>query len=159
MFKKISSNTLVFILFILILLGFELYALKVGSHYSLDSFIMIGVMGIVFLLRKKIHLHPVHFALFGIVMVLHNLGVFGFYGKTPWGLEYDYWVHGYFGLIFSWILIRAHVFNKILSTPIIYVFVIFFVLGFSAAHELVEYQGAMTFGEGEGFIFFGIGDK
>ena len=159
MLNRLDENTCVLAFFAIVLFGFELYALKIHSQYRFDSAIMIFTLGFAYLIRKKIHLHPMHFFLFSTLMVLHNLGVFGFYGKVYLGMEYDFWVHSYFGLVFSWMLIRAHLFNKIFSTPFMYLMVILLVLGFSAAHEIIEYQGAKTFGEGEGFIFFGVGDK
>lgn len=40
----------------------------------------------------------------------------------------------------------------------LYVGLILVVLGFSAIHEIVEYVGAITLGEGEGLLRIGAGD-
>ena len=148
----------------IILIGFVFYSISMGSHYIWDSVISMFVFYTVFFIRKKIDLHPFHYFLFAIFLIVHNLGVFSYgdlgslYATFPLGMEYDFWVHTYFGFISSLILYRAFYYYKVNSPYFIIVAVLVVTLGFSAFHELVEYAGALTLGKGEGLLFIGAGD-
>ena len=85
--------------------------------------------------------------------------MFQLYESYPLGIEYDYWVHSYFGFIFSLIILRwlskfDYQFSRIFC--IISTFIV--VLGVSASHELYEFAGAILLGEGDGVLFIGAGD-
>jgi uncharacterized membrane protein YjdF len=112
----------------------------------------------VFLVRDRINLHPVHYALLGVFLFLHFGGVFGCYQSYPLGMEYDHWVHGWFGFVASLIVLRAYYFYGVYPPLLIAVATVALILGFSAFHELFEYAGAMAVGEGEGVLFIGAGD-
>lgn len=152
------ANTIVAWLFSLILVGLEIYALATDSRYKWDFiFLMILLWG-VFAVRNWINLHPVHYALFGVFLLLHDLGMFGFYMTFPLGVEYDDWVHGFFGFVASLIVCRAYHFHGDYSPAFIVVATMVVMLGFSAFHEIFEYVGALLVGEGEGVLFIGAGD-
>ena len=118
---------------------------------------MILLLGVYFL-KNKIKLHPFHFFLFAIFLILHNLGTFGTYSNYYFGIEFDFWVHSYFGLISSLILFRSYRLTGPYKGFFIYIAIISIILGFSAFHELFEYAGAIAVGEGEGVLFIGAGD-
>ena len=108
--------------------------------------------------RDKINLHPSHFFLFSLFLVLHNLGTFGTYSNSYLGFEYDFWVYSYFGLISALMLFRTYSLVGPYKGWFMYVAIIAVILGFSAFHELFEYAGALTVGKGEGMLFVGAGD-
>jgi uncharacterized membrane protein YjdF len=110
------------------------------------------------LIRRRIDLRAVPYALFGIFLFLHFAGMFGWYQSFPLGMEYDYWVHGFFGFIAALIVLRAYHFYGIYPPGFIAVAATAVILGFSAFHEIFEYAGAMTVGQGEGVLFVGAGD-
>jgi uncharacterized membrane protein YjdF len=142
-----------------ILIGLEFYSLRTDSHYKWDFiFLMLLLFG-VYLARDKLNLSSFHYFLFCVFLVFHNLGTFGLYSSYFYGLEYDLYIHGFFGIVSSLILYRAYgSIGNYKSKTIIIFAVIVVVLGLSAFHELFEYAGAMTVGEGEGVLFMGAGD-
>ncbi len=142
-----------------VLIVFEFFALGVDSHFKYDFICLMILLFAVFWLRTKIFLHWAHFLLFCIFLIIHDLGVFRAYEWYPLGLEYDYWVHGFFGFVSSMIILRALRHSKFRFDALTRVFLtVMIVLGLSAAHELYEFGGAVLLGEGEGVLFIGAGD-
>lgn len=136
----------------------EGYALSINSRYKWDFlFILLLWVGL-YLIRQRIHLHPLHYALFGLFLFLHFAGMFGWYQTFPLGLEYDQWVHSFFGFVAALIVLRTYHFYAIYPTGLIAIAAIALILGFSAFHEIFEYAGAILLGEGEGVLFIGAGD-
>jgi len=152
------ANKIILWVTLTILVAFEVYSITTDSHYKWDFiFLVLMIVGIYFI-RKKIKLHPVHFALLGIFLILHNLGTFGTYSNYYFGLEYDLYVHTYFGIVASLMLYRTYNTVGPYKGWFMIVAIIAIVLGLSAIHELFEYAGAVILGEGEGVLFLGAGD-
>jgi uncharacterized membrane protein YjdF len=152
-------NKIFFWLFLVVLVGFTVHAFIIGSNYIWDYIVLIGLLVVVYVLRRRLFIHPGHFFLFNMFLVLHSLGVFGFYSNYFLGVEFDTYVHGYFGLVGTLILSRIydHVVpskNKKLK----FVALITVILGISAFHEILEYLGGAFLGEGMGFLKAGAGD-
>jgi uncharacterized membrane protein YjdF len=145
-------------MFIVILIAFEIFAFTVDSHYRYDFILMILLFVTVFKIRDKIRLHPLHFFLLGVLLLLHGFGVFGTYENYYFGLEYDLYVHGFFGLVLALILYRSYNLVGFYRGWFMYVAIIAVVLGFSAMHEINEYVGALVVGDGEGVLGVGAGD-
>ncbi len=141
-----------------ILVLLEIYSLTTDSHYKWDFIFLIGLLWAVYFIRDKIKLYPLHFFLLALFLVLHNLGTFGAYENYYLGLEYDLYVHGYFGFVAALMLYRTYSLVGPYKGWFMYLAIIAVVLGFSAFHELFEYAGALTVGEGEGVLFVGAGD-
>lgn len=142
----------------LILIGLEFYSLTTDSHYKWDFFFLVGLLWAVYFIGDKIKLHPLHFFLLGLFLVLHNLGTFGTYRMNYFGFEYDLYVHTYFGVVSAFMIYRTYNLVGPYKGWFKYVAIIAIVLGFSAFHELFEYFGALIVGEGEGVLFVGAGD-
>ena len=106
--KKDDSNKLILWLFLIILLGFELYSISIRSTYVWDGLALIGFFIFIYYIKDRLHLHPFHFFLLGIFLVAHNLGVFGLYFNSYYGIEFDTYVHFYFGLVSTLILFRTY---------------------------------------------------
>ena len=142
----------------LILVAFEIYSLTTNSHYKWDFFFLIGLLWLVYFLKDKIKLHPFHFFLLALFLISHNLGTFGTYSNNYFGVEYDFWVHTYFGFVSALMLFKTYKSVGPYGGWFVYLAIIAVILGFSAFHELFEYAGAMVVGEGEGVLFIGAGD-
>ena len=156
--KTQPINKTILIITAIILIALEFYSLTTNSHYKWDFiFLMLLLVG-VYILRNKIKLHPLHFFLFAIFLILHNLGTFGTYSNYYFGMEFDFWVHSYFGLVSALMLFRAYHQAGPYKGWFMYLAIIALILGFSAFHEIFEYIGALTVGEGEGVLFVGAGD-
>tara|TARA_Y100000310_G_scaffold324154_1_gene385654 strand:+ start:158 stop:751 length:594 start_codon:yes stop_codon:yes gene_type:complete len=157
--KKDNSNKLILWFFLIILLAFELYSISIQNSYQWDGLFLIGFLFFVYYIKDRLNLHPFHFFLLGIFLVLHNLGVFGFYFNHYYGIEFDTYVHFYFGVVSTLILFRAY--DSLVPTKdnrIKYSALLVIILGMSAFHELLEYAGGVILGEGWGFLQAGAGD-
>ena len=137
----------------------EIIALNMDSHYKYDIPMCIILLAIVFYIQNKIDLIPTHYFLYSLFLLIHCLGMYDFYNLYFFNIEYDYWVHGYFGFISILMIINSlkH-FGHNLTPTFIYSMSIVFILGISAVHELYEFAGALLLGEGEGVLFIGAGD-
>ena len=142
----------------MVLVGLEFYSITTDSHYKWDFIFLILLLWTLFFIRGKLKLHPFHFFLAGLFLVLHNLGTFGTYSNFYFGLEYDLYVHGFFGFVAALILYRTYNLVGPYKGWFMFIAIIAVVLGFSAFHELFEYAGALTVGKGEGVLFVGAGD-
>ena len=151
-------NKIILVVFSLILIGLEIYSFTTDSHYKWDFFFLIGLLCGVYFIKERIKLHWFHYLLFGLFLIMHNLGTFGTYKNIYFGFEYDLYVHGFFGFVASLILFRAYKEVGPYKGAFMYVAIVAVILGFSAFHELFEYGGALTVGKGEGVLFVGAGD-
>jgi len=152
-------NKKIAIFFAVVLSGLEISALNASSHYKYDILMCLFLLLFVYRLRNAILLLSAHYLMLSIFLVVHCLGLYGYYESYPLGIEYDYWVHLYFGLvsslmIFHWFENSSYEFHKVAC----YLGSMMFVLGMSSAHELYEFMGAILLGKGEGVLFIGAGD-
>lgn len=141
-----------------ILVVLWIYALTIDNHYKWDFFFLMLLLWTLFFIRHRIKLHPFHYLLAAAFLILHDLGMFGLYSNFYFGLEYDLYVHGFFGFVASLILFRTYHSVGPYKGWFMIVAILAVILGFSAFHELFEYAGALTLGEGEGVLFVGAGD-
>jgi len=155
---KASAEKIILISTTIVLVALEFYSLTTASHYKWDFIFLMLLLYAVYVMREKIRLHPFHYFLFSLFLILHNIGTFGTYGWKSGLWEYDLFVHSYFGFVSALMLLRAYREVGPYRGAIKYVAVIALILGFSAFHELFEFAGALTVGEGEGVLFVGAGD-
>jgi len=153
-----NYNKIILLITTVILIGLEIYSLTTNSHYKYDFVFLMLMLYTLFFIRSKIKLHPFHFFLAAVFLILHNLGTFGTYSNNYFGLEYDLYVHSFFGFVAALILFRTYSLMGPYKTWFMYIAIVAVILGFSAFHELFEYAGALTVGEGEGVLFVGAGD-
>jgi uncharacterized membrane protein YjdF len=97
--------------------------------------------------RRVVALHPLHFALFAIALVLHDLGAFGWYSRRIAGLQFDWLVHFFFGLVGGSILARALRARLGLRGAPLAVLAVLATSGIGALHEIVEAASTMVLGE------------
>jgi len=142
----------------IILLGLWFYSLSIDNQYKNDFFFLMLLLWAVYLIRNKIKLHPLHFLFGASFLILHDLGMFGLYNNFYFGLEYDLYLHMFFGFLASLILYRTFTHVGSYNKWVMFIAIITIILGFSAFHELFEYGGALLFGEGEGVLYIGAGD-
>src|SRR6185503_7933125 len=80
----------------LIMIGLSVIA-EPGSTYRYSFMFLAPMAWGIYFLRRRLLLHPVHYALLCSALLLHNLCVFGFYRREFFGLSFDTYVHFYFG--------------------------------------------------------------
>jgi len=156
--KKIIDILFFGTLFILTFL--EFYFIFNGSHYQYDFILVVCLLSLFYFIKDKLKIHYFHYFSLCVLLIFHSLGGFDFYRLTFFGLEYDTYLHFFFGFLLSIFLFRTFLLvGKFKDKRIIGLILIFMVLGVSALHELVEYGGALFLGEGEGVLFLGAGDE
>jgi uncharacterized membrane protein YjdF len=106
----------------------------------------------VYFLRHRLHIHACHFAIFATALLMHNLGAFGTYGQQYYGLEFDTYVHFYFGIAGGFIVARALRGCFGLAGWQWWAGTVIVILGLGAIHELIEYASTLIMGPEKGML-------
>lgn len=120
--------------------------------YHVAPAFLIPVIWIVYFLRKHLDLLPLHYALFASAMLLHMSGAFGFYQKWPLPLSFDIVVHFWFAVVIGLMLYHTLEANFPMRPWQLAVVTFFFVMGFGAVHEIMEYCSYLLLGEEKGML-------
>lgn len=160
--KKIFNNNIIVLIstsvVVLLLIYFALYSKRAEPEWLPDNLIALFIVFLFYSLHKKIEVTAVLYPFALLIIILHNLGTFGFYSRRFLGIEWDLVTHLYSGIILS--LITLHYFQKKLNikTSTKITLTILVVMGINAISEIVEVSGTLLFGSGEGFFQYGYGD-
>jgi uncharacterized membrane protein YjdF len=122
------------------------------STYRFAVFFLGPLLWAVYFARNMLCLAPAHFAVLAAAFVLHNLGAFGTYGKHYAGLEFDTYVHFFFGFAGGLIVARALECNLNLRGWKLWAGTVLLILGIGAIHELVEYLSTLMLGGEKGML-------
>lgn len=123
-----------------------------GSTYRFSFVFLLPLLWGVYALRRKLYLHPVHYTLIAGALLLHNLGVFGYYRREFFTLQFDTYVHFYFGFACAFVVSRALAIGYELKGWRLWVAVTLGILGFGAIHELVEWASSLALGPERGML-------
>jgi uncharacterized membrane protein YjdF len=123
-----------------------------GSTYRFSFAFLLPLLWGVFALRRKLYLHPVHYALITAALLLHNLGVFGYYRREFFTLQFDTYVHFYFGFACAFAVSRALAIAYEVKGWRLWIAVTLGILGFGAIHELIEWASSMALGPERGML-------
>src|SRR3954463_1452012 len=77
---------------------------KPGSTYRFSFLFLSAIQWGAFAARRRLHLAPAHLGLVASALIFHNRGVFGFYRRQCFNLEFDTYVHFYFGMVGGFLL-------------------------------------------------------
>jgi uncharacterized membrane protein YjdF len=134
-----------------VMIGISLAAAP-GSTYRW-SFLFLGVcVWALFALRHRLCLTPVTFGLLSSALLLHNLGAFGFYRREFGGLEFDTYVHLYFGLCGAAAMRGLFVCYGSMSGAVLWASVVVGILGLGAIHEMIEWASTLVLGPERGML-------
>ena len=125
---------------------------RAGSTYRYSFLFLSPMLWVVYATRRRLCLEPLHLALFASALLLHNLGVFGFYRREFFNLQFDTYVHFYFGLCCATLMRHGLACNYGLKSWRLWVAVILGILGFGAIHELIEWGSTMLLGPERGML-------
>lgn len=128
------------------------------STYKFAIFFLAPMLWAVMAARRKLALHPGHFALLALAFVIHNLGAYGFYRRSFLGIEFDGYVHYYFGVAGGFVIARALGHNFQLTGWKVWVGTLIVILGIGGIHELIEYASTLALGPEKGMLKVGDGD-
>lgn len=124
-----------------------------GSTYRFAPLFLIPLIWGVYLLRARLYLHPLHYLLFCIAVLLHNLGALGYYQQRFFGINYDAYVHNFFGLVGGLIIYRL-LGSRVpaLTRWQLRVATLMFIMGIGALHELMEWGSTLALGPEKGML-------
>ena len=125
---------------------------KSGSTYKVAPFFLIPLLWLPWFLRRRLHLHPLHYLLYAVGLVLHNFGALGYYQRGVFGLSFDIYVHFYFGVVGGLIVYRLLGATLPLRPWPLAVGTVLLVLGAGAIHELVEWVSTLLLGPERGML-------
>jgi uncharacterized membrane protein YjdF len=133
-------------------IALSLFVAKPGSNYRYSALFLVPIVCAPYFLRRRIHLHPLHYLLFALALLLHNLGAFGFYQRGFFGLSFDTYVHFYFGFVGGLLLHRYLVHTVILKPWQLRIATVLLILGMGAIHEIVEWASTLALGSKHGML-------
>jgi uncharacterized membrane protein YjdF len=124
------------------------------ATYRVNPIFLIPLMWLPHLIRRRVFLHPVHYAMFAVAILLHDLGAYGFYQYSPLPFSWDILVHFYFGVVVTLMMHRAIALSYagILRPWQASVTTLLFMMGIGALHEIMEYMSYLLLGEEKGML-------
>jgi putative membrane protein len=108
--------------------------------------------------RKTLALHSGHYALLAVALLFHNMGAYGLYRSSWRGIEFDGYVHYFFGFAGGFAVARGLGYNFALSGWKVWVGTVLMILGVSAIHELIEFASTAALGPEKGMLKLNDGD-
>jgi uncharacterized membrane protein YjdF len=135
-----------------VMVALSLWVAPAGSTYKFSFAILGPILWLIYFLRHRLALHPLHFALFGTALLLHNLGALGYYRREFFGMEFDLFVHFYFGFVAGFVLYRALGRFFKLAGWRLWVAVALLTLGIGGVHELIEWSTTLAMGPERGML-------
>jgi uncharacterized membrane protein YjdF len=128
------------------------------STYRFAIFFLAPMLWGLLAARRKLALHPVHYALLAAALLFHNLGAFGFYRSSWRGIEFDGYVHYFFGVAGGMAIARGLGYNFGLSGWKVWVGTMLIILGIGGIHELIEFGSTVALGPEKGMLKVNDGD-
>ena len=130
----------------------SVFVARPGSNYRYAALFLVPLVWAPYLLRRRIHLHPLHYALFALALLLHNLGAFGLYQRSVLGVSFDVYVHTYFGVV-GGLLVYRYLRHEVPLRPWhLRVGAVLLVLGMGAVHEMMEWASTLALGSKHGML-------
>jgi hypothetical protein len=123
-----------------------------GSTYRYSFLFLSPLLWGLYAVRNRLCLRPFHLGLFASALLLHNLGVFGFYRREFFSLQFDTYVHFYFGVVCAALVRQGLACAYGLKAWRLWIAVILGILGFGAIHELIEWSSTMLLGAERGML-------
>jgi uncharacterized membrane protein YjdF len=124
---------------------------KVETYRVAPAFLL-PILWAPVLLRRRLHLHPFHYVLFALAVLLHCMGAFGYYQESVWGISFDVYVHFYFAFAATFIVERLLRHHLPIGPWALRAMVLLLLMGCGAIHELGEYASYLVLGEERGML-------
>ena len=125
------------------------------AKYRFSFLFLIPILWGVYALRHRLSIRPVHFALFALALLIHDLGAFGAYSWNVIGLQFDWCVHFFFGLVGALIVARALEVQLGARGFALGLLVVLAVTGIGGLHEIVEAASTRYLGKDVGMLYIG----
>ena len=134
------------------LVAISVFLARPGSTYRFSFLFLLPLLWGVYALRRQLVLSPLHLALFASFLLFHDLGALGLYREKIFGLQFDVYVHFYFGIVGGLIVARALRLRCGWSGCWLVVATGLFMLGVGAVHELIECGTTIWLGKEKGML-------
>jgi uncharacterized membrane protein YjdF len=128
------------------------------AKYRYSFLFMTAITWGVYALRERLLLSPALFAAFAAALLLHDLGAFGMYQRHVLGIQYDWYVHFYFGLVGATILARILAAKLSVRGFPLALMTVMMMGGMGAIHEIVECASTVFLGKDVGMLNVGADD-
>ncbi len=125
------------------------------AKYRWSFVFLVPIVWIFFALRRRMALRPVLFGLFALALVLHDLGAFGWYQRKFVGVQYDWYVHTFFGFVGGLIVARILEVRIGLRGRVLAPLAVLVVTGFGGLHEIMEAASTWVLGTDYGMLVTG----
>jgi uncharacterized membrane protein YjdF len=125
------------------------------SKYRYSFLFLVPILWAVHALRRRLSIRPLHFALFALALLLHDLGAFGAYSWSVIGLQFDWCVHFFFGLVGGLIVARALEVQLGSRGFALALLVVLVITGIGGLHEIVEAASTRYLGRDLGMLYIG----
>jgi uncharacterized membrane protein YjdF len=125
------------------------------AKYRFSFLFLIPILWAVYGLSRRLAIQPLHFALFALALLLHDLGAFGAYLWNVIGLQFDWCVHFFFGLVGGLIVARALEAQLGVRGFTLGLLVVLVIAGMGSLHEIVEAASTRYLGEDLGMLYIG----
>jgi uncharacterized membrane protein YjdF len=122
------------------------------ATYRVAPLFLLPILWTPVLLRRRLFLHPFHYILFAVAVVLHDLGAFGFYQRQFGPFWFDNYVHFYFAFAGAFLVERFLSATVPVRQSSIHAMTLLFLMGMGAIHELAEYASYLMLGEERGML-------
>jgi uncharacterized membrane protein YjdF len=120
--------------------------------YRVAPAFLVPILWAPVLLRRPLHLHPFHYLLFAVAVLLHGTGAYGFYQRAFLGVSFDIYVHFYFAFAGAFLVERFLRWSVHVRPWAVFAMTLMFMMGAGAIHELAEYVSYLVLGEGRGML-------
>jgi len=125
------------------------------AKYRWSFVFLVPIAWLFVALRRRLALRPVLFGLFALALVLHDLGAFGWYQRKIAGVQYDWYVHTFFGFVGGLIVARILEVRVGLRGRALAPLAVLVVTGFGGLHEIMEAASTWVLGTDYGMLVTG----
>ena len=125
------------------------------TKYRYSFLFLVPILWVVYALRRRLAIRPLDFGLFALALLLHDLGAFGAYSWTVIGLQFDWCVHFFFGLVGGLIVTRALEAQLGARGFGLGLLVVLVITGIGGLHEIIEAASTRYLGQDLGMLYIG----
>jgi uncharacterized membrane protein YjdF len=123
------------------------------ATYRVNPVFLVPLMWAPYLLRRRLFLTVTNYVMFAVAILIHDLGAYGFYQRSPLPFSWDIFVHFYFAVAVTMLLHRALAKNFTELRPWqVNVTSLLFMMGVGALHEIMEFMTFLLLGEERGML-------
>lgn len=126
-----------------------------AAKYRWSFASLVPLTWVIVLLRRRLALTPTIFVLFLLALLAHDMGAFGWYQRDLGIVQYDWLVHGWFGVVGGIAVARALELRVGVAGRAVGLLTVLVVTGLGGLHEIMEASTTMFLGDQYGMLHVG----